>query len=221
MTAEIGEHERAPRAGESCPTPLRATLRAPPSKWVIKGFFTESPCRVLSLVLSFAPKESTTPRGGSPTVRAGVGASSPRQGFAYGKVGFSRRLQGAFRSPPVPVGSPSEDGERPVERQSSTRAGVGASIPRRDFPTAEGFACDKIGAALPAVNSVCCSPSAWNLRRNPHLLVTAPVCIGCIETSKKWKNMQAGERKKHGYTPALPLKNSKRPCSFWLHGRLC
>ena len=161
------------------------------------------------------------PRGGSPTVRAGVGASSPRQGFAYGKVGFSRRLQGAFRSPPVPVGSPSEDGERPVERQSSTPAGVGASIPRRDFPTAEGFACDKIGAALPAVNSVCCSPSAWNLRRNSHLLVTAPVCIGCIETSKKWKNMQAGERKKHGYTPALPLKNSKRPCSFWLHGRLC
>ena len=161
------------------------------------------------------------PRGGSPNVRAGVGASRPRQGFAYGKVGFSRRLQGAFRSPPVPVGSPSEDGERPLERQSSTRAGVGASIPRRDFPTAEGFACDKIGAALPAVNSVCCSPSAWNLRRNPHLLVTAPVCIGCIETSKKWKNMQAGERKKHGYTPALPLKNSKRPCSFWLHGRLC
>ena len=130
-------------------------------------------------------------------------------------------LAGTFRSPPVPVGSPSEDGERPMERQSSTRAGVGASIPRRDFPTAEGFACDKIGAALPAVNSVCCSPSAWNLRRNPHLLVTAPVCIGCIETSKKWKNMQAGERKKHGYTPALPLKNSKRPCSFWLHGRLC
>ncbi len=161
------------------------------------------------------------PRGGSPTVRAGVGASSPRQGFAYGKVGFSRRLQGAFRSPPVPVGSPSEDGERPVERQSSTRAGVGASIPRRDFPTAGGFACDKIGAALPAVNSVCCSPSAWNLRRNSHLLVTAPVCIGCIETSKKWKNLQAGERKKHGYTHALPLKNSKRPCSFWLHGRLC
>ena len=158
------------------------------------------------------------PRGGSPTVRAGVGASSPRQGFAYGKVGFSRRLQGAFRSPPVPVGSPSEDGERPVERQSSTRAGVGASIPRRDFPTAEGFACDKIGAALPAVNSVCCSPSAWNLRRNPHLLVTAPVCIGCIETSKKWKNMQAGERKKHGYTPALPLKNSKRPCGFGCTG---
>ena len=39
LTAEKGEHERAPRAGESCPTPLRATLRAPPSKWAIEAFF--------------------------------------------------------------------------------------------------------------------------------------------------------------------------------------
>ena len=175
---------------------------------------------MLSLVLSFAPKESTTPLGAAAPPSAPESARrSPRWDFLqHGRL--TPLLAEAFRSPPVPVGSPSEDGERPVERQSSTRAGVGASIPRRDFPTAEGFACDKIGAALPAVNSVCCSPSAWNLRRNPHLLVTAPVCIGCIETSKKWKNMQAGERKKHGYTPALPLKNSKRPCSFWPHGRL-
>ena len=39
MTAEIGEHERAPRACESYPTSLRATLRAPPSKWAIRAFF--------------------------------------------------------------------------------------------------------------------------------------------------------------------------------------
>ena len=39
LTAEIGEHERAPRACESYPTSLRATLRAPPAKWVIKAFF--------------------------------------------------------------------------------------------------------------------------------------------------------------------------------------
>ena len=39
MTAEKGEHERAPPICESWPTPLRATLRAPPSKWAIKGFF--------------------------------------------------------------------------------------------------------------------------------------------------------------------------------------
>ena len=37
--AEKGEHERVPRAGESYPTPLRATLRAPPSKWAVEAFF--------------------------------------------------------------------------------------------------------------------------------------------------------------------------------------
>ena len=44
----------------------RATLRAPPSKWAIEAFFPESPCRVLSLVLSFASKESTSPSGRQP-----------------------------------------------------------------------------------------------------------------------------------------------------------
>ena len=39
LTAEKGEHERAPPVCESWPTPLRATLRAPPSKWAVKGFF--------------------------------------------------------------------------------------------------------------------------------------------------------------------------------------
>ena len=63
LTAEKGEHERAPYVSDSYPTPLRATLRAPPSKWAIGAFFPESPCRVLSLVLSFASKESTAPRG--------------------------------------------------------------------------------------------------------------------------------------------------------------
>ena len=45
MTAEKGEHERAPPLCDSYPAPLRATLRAPPSKWAIGGFFPESPCR--------------------------------------------------------------------------------------------------------------------------------------------------------------------------------
>ena len=63
MTAEKGEHERAPRECEIYLTSLRATLRAPPSKWAIEAFFPESPCRWLSLVLSFASKESTAPLG--------------------------------------------------------------------------------------------------------------------------------------------------------------
>ena len=36
---EKGEHERATPVCESRPTSLRATLRAPPSKWAIKAFF--------------------------------------------------------------------------------------------------------------------------------------------------------------------------------------
>ena len=39
LSAEKGEHERAPNVSDSYPTPLRATLRAPPSKWAIKAFF--------------------------------------------------------------------------------------------------------------------------------------------------------------------------------------
>jgi len=179
-----------------------------------RSLFSVATCRLLSLVLSFASKESTTPLGAAaPNVRAGVGASIPQMGFFTARSAYTAACRG-FPLASIPFGSPS--GTTILNPRRSRRVD-----PPADFPTAEGFACDKIGAALPAVNSVCRSPSAWNLRRNSHLLVTAPVCIGCIETSKKWKNLQAGERKKHGYTPALPLKNSKRPCSFWLHGRLC
>ena len=50
-----GEHERAPPLCVSYPAPLRATLRAPPSKWAIGAFFPESPCRWLSFAyFSFA-----------------------------------------------------------------------------------------------------------------------------------------------------------------------
>ena len=68
----------------------------------------ESPCRLLSLVLSFAPKESTIPRrGGSPTVRAGVGASVPtgrRPAPAGAPKGFPRGKQSArFALPCAPL----------------------------------------------------------------------------------------------------------------------
>ena len=99
MTAEKGEHERAPPVWVSWPASLRATLRAPPSKWAIGAFFPESPCRMLSLVLSFASKESTIPRrGGSPIVRAAVGASDPtgrRPAPADAPKGFPRGKQSA------------------------------------------------------------------------------------------------------------------------------
>ena len=39
MTAEKASTSALQKLVESCPTPLRATLRAPPSKWAIEAFF--------------------------------------------------------------------------------------------------------------------------------------------------------------------------------------
>ena len=102
----------------------------------------ESPCRTLSLVLSFASKESTIPRrGGSPTARAGVGASFPQLGFPYGRV----VLRSSFRPLP-PSGHP------------------GSRLSHRDRDDASTNALDTflrviIGTAHTAVRSACCLPS--------------------------------------------------------------
>ena len=78
MTAEKGEHERAPRAGESCPTPLRATLRAPPSKWAIEAFFRR---------VSAASRGRGQPRRGyrrpKPTARSDVGRLRSRRAAGF------------------------------------------------------------------------------------------------------------------------------------------
>ena len=84
MTAEKGEHERAQSVSDSYPTPLRATLRAPLSKWAIKAFFRRvsaasrgrgQPLRAVcprNVVRLFRPNgRNWTPRinSGRPTVR--------------------------------------------------------------------------------------------------------------------------------------------------------
>ena len=78
MTAEIGEHERAPRACESYPTSLRATLRAPPAKWVIKAFFRR---------VSAASRGRGQPRRGyrrpKPTARSDVGRLRSRRAACF------------------------------------------------------------------------------------------------------------------------------------------
>ena len=51
LTAEKGEHERAPSVGEIYLSSLRATLRAPPPKWAIKAFFPE--CRAAGFLWYF------------------------------------------------------------------------------------------------------------------------------------------------------------------------
>ena len=78
MTAEKGEHERAPRACESYPTSLRATLRAPPSKWAIKAFFRR---------VSAASRGRGQPRRGyrrpEPTARSDVGRLRSRRAACF------------------------------------------------------------------------------------------------------------------------------------------
>ena len=78
MTAEKGEHERAPSVGESYLTPLRATLRAPPSKWAIKAFFRR---------VSAASRGRGQPRRGyrrpKPTARSDVGRLRSRRAACF------------------------------------------------------------------------------------------------------------------------------------------
>ena len=70
----------------------------------------ESPCRWLSLVLSFEAKESTSPLGAAAPPPAPESArQSRRQGTDFGKVAVSCRLQGAFRSPPAPLWAAAAD----------------------------------------------------------------------------------------------------------------
>ena len=74
---------------------------------------------MLSLVLSFAPQESTIPpRGGSPITRAGVGASFPHRGKGYAPAD-------ALKGFPLALWKPSgtEAGEKTIGRQ--------ALLPRR------------------------------------------------------------------------------------------
>ena len=73
-----GEHERAPPLCVSYPAPLRATLRAPPSKWAIEAFFRR---------VSAANRGRGQPRRGSrrpkPATRSGAGRLWSRRAACF------------------------------------------------------------------------------------------------------------------------------------------
>ena len=90
------------------PDSIARDIASPAVKMGNRSLFSVAPCRLLSLVLSFAPKESTIPRrGGSPIVRAAVGASDPtgrRSAPAGAPKGFPRGKQSArFALPCAPL----------------------------------------------------------------------------------------------------------------------
>ena len=81
-------------------------------------------------------------QGGSPTVRAVVGASIPRSGFPSGKVGVHRHRQVAFHS--LPARLPKQN-STPIRLHLCFRAVVGAPFHRLggEILTTESLTADK------------------------------------------------------------------------------
>ena len=94
-------------------------IASPAVKMGNRSLFSVAPCRLLSLVLSFAPKESTIPRrGGSPITRAAVGASIPAKGeLLTAKLSSIDASRVAFRSPPCTPFGP-HSARKPQGKQS-------------------------------------------------------------------------------------------------------
>ena len=150
-------------------------IASPAVKLGTRSLFSVAPCRLLSLVLSFAPKESTIPRrGGSPIVRAAVGASDPIKGkFLTAKLLPNATSRGLSARPQSPS-------DRLRSNRASHRAVSPAPAPeaaRQSPPGARVCAYGRvkglssgqtIGAARTAVRSACCLPErpvANRLRR--------------------------------------------------------
>ena len=99
MTAEKGEHERAPSVGEIYLSSLRATLRAPPPKWAIKAFFPE--CRAAGFLWYFLSlRKKVLPSSGRqphrPRRSRRVKPPQPSWRIALLAVGFPLPLPGAL-----------------------------------------------------------------------------------------------------------------------------
>ena len=122
LTAEKGEHERAPNVSDSYPTPLRATLRAPPSKWAIEAFF---PAGERS-----EPRSRTAPEGSLPTERGQTVPALRPELDDPNLFGSSNRSATAGRSP-----RPREaEGRLAPEMAESHEARSQAQAQRRAWP---------------------------------------------------------------------------------------
>ena len=152
MTAEKGEHERAPNVSDSYPTPLRATLRAPPSKWAIRAFFPAG--------------ERSEPR--SRTARRAPADRSPRRiaTWAASGVAVPRAFFGTFFRFERKYCPPS--GRQPHRPRRSRRVKPQQREVYAHGRTRELSSGQTIGAVRTAVRSACCLPElrvANRLRR--------------------------------------------------------
>ena len=117
LTAEKGEHERAPKAGERYPTPLRATLQAPPSKWAIKAFFPAGERSELSRREAWPLGPWAQPK------------TTRREGGRR-----AERPAGSYATPDTPCSRTAPEGSLPTERGQT----VPALRPELDAPNLFG-----------------------------------------------------------------------------------
>ena len=116
LKEEKSEHERALRAGESYPTPLRATLRTPSFKNGQSRAFSRSRRAAGFLLHTFLspPKEKCErPLGRQVPIRAGVGASIPTGGW-----GLRLRAHWGLSARPRPLRIATRTIERPIGLQA-------------------------------------------------------------------------------------------------------
>ena len=95
------------------------------------------------------------PRGGSPTVRAVVGASCTRSGFPSGKVGVHRHRQVLSAHYLHPFGSPTQAKQHPIRLHLCFRAVVGAPFHRLggEILTTESLTADKSRGSFLGANT--------------------------------------------------------------------
>ena len=130
LTAEKGEHERAPSVGEIYLSPVRATVRAPPPKWAINAFFPE--CRAAGFLWYFLSlrKKVLPPSGRQP--------HRPRRSRRVNPPGGGRRFApaGAPKGFPLALWKPSSTESR---RETHKTASPNSRRSRRAKPQTDFF----------------------------------------------------------------------------------
>ena len=136
LTAEKGEHRSAHERWYSLANDNARDVASPADKMGNQGLFpvVAVPPAFFGTFFRFERKYYP-PRGDSPTVRAGVGASIPRRGFSDGRLISDRHKQGGFPfAPCTPSGHSRSNKLLPTENDicsHTKRLSAEQTIPAR------------------------------------------------------------------------------------------
>ena len=159
LKEEKSEHERAPRAGESCPTPLRATLRTPSFKNGQSRAFSRSRRAagfLLHTFLSPSKEKCERPLGRPVPIRAGVGASIPTKGICLRQSCCLSLQAGGFPlAPCTPSVRLPKQNSTPIRLHLCFRTVVGAPFHRLggEILTTESLTADKSRGSFLGTNT--------------------------------------------------------------------